>query len=264
LIPVNLLDRPPQDSGNQRPADPRRRDGGAVLRLGPERGPWGLECGSVLQWPSPSGKNVPARFEGVLKIWNDERGFGFIEPDRGDQEIFVHIKAFAPRSGRPQISQRVSFEVELGTEGKKRAKNVELVQTARSRMASRQPGPEKWGTATLVAIPAFLLLFLAVSIFWKPPLVVALVYVGASLVTLLAYAMDKAAAERGAWRTPESTLHALALAGGWPGALLAQQFLRHKSSKAEFRSVFWVTVVLNVGAFVALCSPVVRTLWAAP
>jgi cold shock CspA family protein len=170
-----------------------------------------------LQWPSPSGKNVPARFEGVLKIWNDERGFGFIEPDRGDQEIFVHIKAFAPRSGRPQISQRVSFEVELGTEGKKRAKNVELVQTARSRMASRQPGPEKWGTATLVAIPAFLLLFLAVSIFWKPPLVVALVYVGASLVTLLAYAMDKAAAERGAWRTPESTLHALALAGGLAG-----------------------------------------------
>jgi uncharacterized membrane protein YsdA (DUF1294 family) len=47
----------------------------------------------------------------------------------------------------------------------------------------------------------------------------------------------------GAIKTPESNLHLLALAGGWPGALFAQQFLRHKSAKAEFRGTFWVTVV---------------------
>ena len=51
---------------------------------------------------------------------------------------------------------------------------------------------------------------------------------------------------------PQGRLHLLALAGGWPGALLAQQFLRHKSAKASFRTVFWATVVLNVAAFVAL------------
>lgn len=49
---------------------------------------------------------------------------------------------------------------------------------------------------------------------------------------------------------------------GWPGALLAQQFLRHKSTKAEFRSVFWTTVVLNVAGFAVLCSPVGRGVWA--
>jgi uncharacterized membrane protein YsdA (DUF1294 family) len=59
----------------------------------------------------------------------------------------------------------------------------------------------------------------------------------------------------GAIKTPESNLHLLALAGGWPGALFAQQFLRHKSAKAEFRGTFWVTVVLNVTGFVVLCSP---------
>ncbi len=50
-------------------------------------------------------------------------------------------------------------------------------------------------------------------------------------------------------------MHTLALAGGWPGALLAQQWLRHKSAKQEFRAVFWATVVLNVAGLVLLCSP---------
>lgn len=67
-----------------------------------------------------------------------------------------------------------------------------------------------------------------------------------SAITFLAYAQDKSAAQHNRWRTKESTLHGLALIGGWPGALLAQKFLRHKSSKASFQRVFWVTVVVNV------------------
>ena len=58
----------------------------------------------------------------------------------------------------------------------------------------------------------------------------------------------------GSWRTQESTLHLFALAGGWPGAALAQQFLRHKSSKREFRNVFWFTVIINLGALIWLYS----------
>ena len=58
----------------------------------------------------------------------------------------------------------------------------------------------------------------------------------------------------GSWRTPESTLHLFSLAGGWPGAALAQQFLRHKSAKKAFRQVFWVTVILNLGSLIWLFS----------
>ena len=100
-----------------------------------------------------------------------------------------------------------------------------------------------------------------VSVLWRPPFLVAAIYAGMSFVTFLAYSVDKSAARRGAWRTPESTLHILAVAGGWPGALLAQQLLRHKSTKVQFRSVFWATVVLNAAGFVTLCSPIVRLLW---
>ena len=65
------------------------------------------------------------RFEGTLKTWNDDRGFGFIEPAQGGQEIFVHVKAFGPRVRRPQVRQLLSFEIEPGPKGSKRAKNVE-------------------------------------------------------------------------------------------------------------------------------------------
>lgn len=63
------------------------------------------------------------------------------------------------------------------------------------------------------------------------------------------YALDKSAAKAGSFRTQESTLHLLALVGGWPGAMIAQQTLRHKTKKQSFRAVFWMTVLLNCGAF---------------
>lgn len=111
-------------------------------------------------------------------------------------------------------------------------------------------------------IPAFLLLALALAVLWKPPAWIALVYLLASAITFLVYAKDKSAARRGRWRTAESTLHLLALAGGWPGALLAQHLLRHKSAKTDFRAVFWATVVLNVAGLVFLSSPWSRNLLA--
>jgi len=203
------------------------------------------------------------RFEGTIKSWNDERGFGFIEPTQGGQEIFVHVKAFNSRAARPQVNQRVTFEVELGPQGKKRAANVEPIRASRAPIPTPHNASAQWGTATLFAIPAFIVLYVVVGVLWKPPLWVAALYVIASFLTFMTYAIDKSAAQNGRWRTRESTLHVLAVAGGWPGALIAQQFLRHKSTKAEFRTAFWGTVVLNVAAFVVLCSPIGRLLWAA-
>jgi len=201
------------------------------------------------------------RFEGRLTSWNDERGFGFIEADQGGEAVFVHVKAIVNREGRPQVGQRYSFEIEPGPQGRKRALKVLPLRAVRP-IAPRRASATQWGAATLFVLPGFLGIYLVVAAMWRPPTWLALVYLAASLVTFAAYAIDKTAAARRDRRTPEMTLHLLALAGGWPGALLAQQWLRHKSVKADFRATFWGTVVFNVAALVVASSPLARPLWA--
>jgi len=89
----------------------------------------------------------------------------------------------------------------------------------------------------------------------KIPLLIIGLYFIISLLTFLVYAKDKSAAKKGAWRTPETTLHLFSLFGGWPGALVAQQTLRHKSKKQSFRFVFWLTVLLNCAGLFWLFTP---------
>jgi uncharacterized membrane protein YsdA (DUF1294 family) len=86
------------------------------------------------------------------------------------------------------------------------------------------------------------------------PKSLALSYFIISFITFIAYALDKSKARRGAWRTPESTLHLFALIGGWPGAAIAQQTIRHKSQKTAFRIVFGFTLVINISALIWLLS----------
>jgi uncharacterized membrane protein YsdA (DUF1294 family) len=84
-----------------------------------------------------------------------------------------------------------------------------------------------------------------------------LVALGAALlvlnaVTVVVYALDKRAARRRTRRVPERTLLLLGLLGGWPGAVVAQRSLRHKTRKASFRRSFVLTVVLNVAVVAAV------------
>lgn len=88
----------------------------------------------------------------------------------------------------------------------------------------------------------------------KLVLLVGLAYGLMSLITYAVYAADKAAAQHGRRRVPERTLHILSLLGGWPGALLAQQYLRHKSSKTRFLVLYWFTVLIHTAVFVLLVS----------
>jgi len=55
-------------------------------------------------------------------------------------------------------------------------------------------------------------------------------------------------------------LHTLSFLGGWPGAAIAQSFLRHKSKKASFRFTYWITVIANYGALYWLITPA-GSLW---
>ena len=82
--------------------------------------------------------NTPVnRFNGTLKKWNDERGFGFLLAEHGGQELFVHVSAF-PRGGRPpMVGEVLSFEVEPDKDGRKRAVRVRRPGDAEPRQARR-------------------------------------------------------------------------------------------------------------------------------
>lgn len=79
----------------------------------------------------------------------------------------------------------------------------------------------------------------------------------ANLLAFGAFAWDKAAARRGAWRIRESTLLGLALAGGLFGALAGQQLLRHKTRKEPFRTQLYA--VAGIQAIVAVLLTVPRS-----
>jgi uncharacterized membrane protein YsdA (DUF1294 family)/cold shock CspA family protein len=183
------------------------------------------------------------RYLGRLHEWNDDKGFGFVTPNGGGTRAFVHIKAFERATRRPVLGDLLSYELTRDSKGRSNAAQVRFSAQAAAkpqRAGGRFPG--------MIVGSVSLVLFAATWCLRWVPAVVPLLYVAMSLITYLLYAMDKSAARHNQWRIQESTLHLFAFLGGWPGALFAQDQLRHKSVKAQFRFVFWITVALNLVA----------------
>lgn len=100
----------------------------------------------------------------------------------------------------------------------------------------------------------FLLLLFALVRLGKLPLPILYAYLTLSLAAFLLYGADKRAARQNRRRVRERTLHLAGLLGGWPGALLAQRLLRHKSRKASFQLLFRLTVLANCAALALVVS----------
>jgi cold shock CspA family protein len=64
---------------------------------------------------------MESRINGTLKTWNEGKGFGFISPLNGGQDIFVHISDYPTQGGLPKVGESISFEVILNKDGKKKA-----------------------------------------------------------------------------------------------------------------------------------------------
>ena len=120
-------------------------------------------------------------------------------------------------------------------------------QAVRSR-PSRGRARARGVTSALVTAGGFFALLVALVVLERAPAAVLVPYVVLSALELALYRSDKSAAQRGAWRVPEANLHLVALLGGWPGALVARRAFRHKTTKQPFRTVFWVTVLVNCAA----------------
>jgi uncharacterized membrane protein YsdA (DUF1294 family)/cold shock CspA family protein len=214
--------------------------------------------------------------QGRLVRWEAERGFGFIRSPGVSADVFVHLRDFLDRQLKPQVGMELSFEeIHIGGKGP-RAMAVHAVDAAqpqaRQAEARRAPAsPHARRTAadsrrrgeaapsssspSILPVGVLLLGYAALLSYgiWTarlPPLALgALLLV--NLLTVVIYGVDKSAAQAGRWRTAESTLHLLSLAGGWPGAWCAQRLFRHKSRKTSFMAGYWATVLLNMAAVAA-------------
>ena len=190
------------------------------------------------------------RKSGKIRSWNAEKAFGFIKPGEGGKDVFLNKSGLSNRNRLPAIGQRVTYSLSTDRQGRPCAERALLPG---DRIPARKTTGGKTG-AILVALAFLGFVALLASSNTLSPLILG-VYLIISLVTFLVYAFDKQAAKDGAWRTSEGTLHVMSLVGGWPGALIAQQTLRHKSRKQSFRSLFWVTVFLNCCALVWMLTP---------
>ncbi len=113
--------------------------------------------------------------------------------------------------------------------------------------------------ATVAASGLVLVFFAVLSLLFALgylPKEILLSYLLMSMISVVLYAVDKRAARLGRWRIAEAKLHLLALLGGWPGAMWAQNRFRHKTQKRQFRWVYYIMVTLNFIALGILLSPV--------
>ncbi len=181
------------------------------------------------------------RIKGKSMQWDDAKGFGFIQPILKGERVFVHIKALQNRTSRPVLGEVVTYNLSKDEQGRLQAQDVTFagekhrIRTAKT--ASKAPLLLVLGFAGVLTLALF---------FAKLPLYVLVAYALLSVLTFIVYWWDKRQALARRWRIQESTLQLLAMLGGWPGALLAQAYLRHKSQKRPFLVVFWFAVVVNL------------------
>lgn len=184
------------------------------------------------------------RPHGKITHWNEEKGYGFITPSSGANQLFVHVRAFKNRHLQPELNQVVLYSLSTDKQGRPCA--VKVVRAGEKLLRNSKAFTRLF--LVMIAVGFIAVVGWSVSAY-NIPIQILYLYLAVSTFTFLVYAKDKWAARTYRWRTKESTLHTLAFVGGWPGALIAQQVLRHKSQKNSFQFVFWATVVFNCAGF---------------
>lgn len=171
------------------------------------------------------------REKGILISWNNDKGYGFIRPYNNKEDIFLHMKSLPHNQRRPKVKDVLMYEVGIDEKQQHYAHSAKIKGIA-------------WSYFTIIWLSITLLfgIYVYFVLQQKLPFHPLAIYAGMSLLTILAYSRDKRAARLGTWRITERRLHIFEMLGGWPGALLAQRYYRHKSRKIKYQITFWLIV----------------------
>jgi cold shock CspA family protein len=132
------------------------------------------------------------RTKGTIASWNEGKGYGFISPISGEKQVFIHISAFSNRSRRPEIGRMVTYSISSDKQGRPCAINATLAGDQLREYSYKSTAT----TPILIAIIFIGIVAASVLSEKLPPIILAL-YVGLSILTYVAYALDKSAAKKG-------------------------------------------------------------------
>lgn len=129
------------------------------------------------------------RYQGKITTWKDDQGFGFITPNGGGSQVFIHIKSFTNRQRRPVGSEIVTYELKTDAKGRAQAESIAFV-------GERMPSTTSSGHSNVsLILAATLLIFVAgATSAGKLPIAVLGLYLFASVAAYGTYAFDKSAA----------------------------------------------------------------------
>lgn len=225
--------------------------------------------------------------QGKVVAWDATKGFGFIRSAQTTEDVFFHIRDWEglnppalqvgvefdeilvggkgpramgvqpvegpiiPKTSREALRrERADIRSRKAQESKDPETPIPMSAVARSRYAQQRAARrEQWRLGTVAGLLGLWIILLLAGIYMRRmPWVVLPGLALLNIASFFVYWRDKLAAEEETTRIREDVLHALALVGGWPAAWLAQQSLRHKTSKRSFQAMFWLTVLVNVAA----------------
>ena len=202
------------------------------------------------------------RDQGRLVEWNDEKGYGFIQPnDANKARVFLHIKDFSRPGPRPIVGCALDYQVAIDGQGRYRATQV-LYLKASQTQKNTQPKVQsikskdiQVKSPMLIVIVAYILVLGILAMMGRLPTLLPMFLILINAICYWFYSQDKEAAQLGNRRVPEQTLHVLAFLGGWPAAWLAQQKLRHKTQKASFLRIYRLTIIFHILLLLWVISP---------
>lgn len=171
---------------------------------------------------------------GKLIRWDDAKGYGFIRPDKGGDDRFLHARALPHFQRRPRENDLIAYETEMDSKGRPKAVKAKIIGRVWSLFT-------KIWVASIIVFTAYAICVFTQLVRFHPLAIYALM----SILTVQQYSIDKSAAQAGKGRTSEANLHFFELAGGWPGALFAQYLYRHKYRKLSYQITFWLIVLLH-------------------
>tara|TARA_Y100001956_G_C4119404_1_gene186588 strand:+ start:565 stop:1170 length:606 start_codon:yes stop_codon:yes gene_type:complete len=172
--------------------------------------------------------------QGTISEWNHHKGYGYIAVDDQEAQVRFDLFDFEAFGHPPRLRDRVQFRLAKDDQGEIKAVHVE-----RQFVFSFPLAVAIWFVSTMVA-SVFLLNFPPIA------LVTAITF---STITYLVYAVDKQAQHTGGVQIPNIAFYVLNLCGGWPGALFAQSIMHHKYTNLDFRLLFWLSTLINVGFY---------------